>query len=224
MRCEEQKPAQVSPWQKLREQMVQQDIVKRGIRDERVLAAMAKVPRHEFVPVDFRERAYGDHPLPIGSGQTISQPYIVALMSEALAVRRGDKVLEIGTGSGYQAAVLAELTDKVYSIEIVPELGRRASRTLQELGYGGVQLRVADGYLGWPEAAPFDRILLTAAPEKIPRPLVDQLAMNGILLAPVGKERRVQRLMRVRKTKTGLQREVLSSVIFVPMTGKAQKQ
>ncbi len=197
------------------------------VRDARVLAAMRKVPRHEFVPDAVSAQAYGDHPLPIGEGQTISQPFIVGYMTEALEPRKGDTVLEIGTGSGYQAAVLAELVKQVYSIEIVEPLARRAEAALGRLGYANVFVRAGDGYKGWPEAAPFDSIIVTCAPDHIPQPLVDQLKTGGRMVIPVGAELRgvwsAQELVVVRKTPRGMEREKRMDVRFVPMTGEAQK-
>ena len=175
--------------------MVRSQIERRGIRDEAVLRAMQTVPREEFVPASERRRAYSDRPLPIGEGQTISQPYIVALMSSLARITPGQRVLEIGTGSGYQAAVLAELEVEVYSIELLPGIAARAETTLGSLGYGDINLRVGDGYLGWPEAAPFDRIVVTAAPPEIPQALLDQLAPGGRLVAPVGPDPWSQRLV-----------------------------
>jgi protein-L-isoaspartate(D-aspartate) O-methyltransferase len=204
-----------------RERMVARTIEARGVRDPRVLAAMRKVPRHEFVPEAMRARAYDDTPLPIGHEQTISQPYIVAVMTEAARLDADDKVLEIGTGSGYQAAVLAEVAGEVYSIEIVEPLGREAAATLARLGYGRVHLRIGDGYRGWPEAAPFDAILVTAAPLEVPRPLVEQLAVGGRLVVPVGDG--LQELRVITKTPEGTTTETMFPVRFVPMTGEAQE-
>jgi protein-L-isoaspartate(D-aspartate) O-methyltransferase len=204
-----------------RRAMVEQQMKGRGIRDPAVLAAMGRVPRHKFVPAAMRGLAYGDGPLPIGQGQTISQPYIVALMTELIGPKKGMRVLEIGTGSGYQAAVLAECVAEVDTIEVVPELGRSAAGLLRELGYKNVHVRVADGYEGWPEKAPFDAIVLTAAPpERVPQPLLDQLKLGGRLVAPVGRD--VQDLVRITRTANGFDREVIAPVRFVPMTGKAQ--
>ncbi len=201
-----------------RRQMVAEQIAARGVRDPRVLAAMQKVPRHRFVRPAERKWAYEDHPLPIGHGQTISQPYIVALMTQALRLSPGEKVLEIGTGSGYQAAILAELGCRVYTIEIVPELGRRAARTLKELGYGRVRVRIGDGYQGWPEAAPFDAIILTAAPPRTPPALLEQLAPGGRMVLPQGPSGGVQELLLLRKDRQGrLSRRSLGLVRFVPM-------
>ena len=202
--------------------MVDDQIVARGVRDPRVLSALRKVPRHRFVPDARRDEAYEDTPLSIGHGQTISQPYIVAAMTELLNVSDGDKVLEIGTGSGYQAAVLAELGAKVYSIEIISSLAERADAILQDLGYGNVHVRVGDGFLGWPEHAPFDAIIVTAAPSEVPQPLIDQLAPGGRLVIPVGGDRQVLKL--IQRAKTGeLSRRTVFGVRFVPMTGRAQR-
>jgi protein-L-isoaspartate(D-aspartate) O-methyltransferase len=197
--------------------MVEQQIRARGIRDERVLRAMLVVPRHRFVPDRYLAQAYGDHPLPIGYGQTISQPYIVALMSAEAAVRPGHRVLEIGTGSGYQAAILAELTDHVYTIEIIEPLALEAARRLRELGYARVQTRTGDGYLGWPEAAPFDAIVVTAAPDHVPPPLVGQLREGGRMVVPVGPPGLVQTLWRITKVRGHLQFANLGEVMFVPL-------
>ena len=187
------------------------------ITDKKVLAAMRKVPRHEFVPQDVRDQAYEDKALPIGSGQTISQPYVVALMTQALRLKKGEKVLEIGTGSGYQAAVLAEITPRVYSIEILPELAGNARRTLDRLGYKKVKTRVGDGYLGWKEYAPFDAIIVTCAPEKVPEPLVQQLKDGGRMVIPVEEERYVQILYLLEKKGGRLVKTGIEHVRFVPM-------
>jgi protein-L-isoaspartate(D-aspartate) O-methyltransferase len=205
-------------WESARERMIARQIAARGIRDPSVLAAMRSVPRHEFVNPEFLDQAYADRPLPIGFGVTISQPYIVAYMTEALELGHEDRVLEIGAGSGYQTSVLAEIAREVYSIEIVPPLARRAGRKLRELGYRNVRLICADGHLGWPRAAPFDAILLTAAPPQIPEPLLQQLAMDGRLVAPVGPGFD-QVVRRLRRTPRGLVSEELIGVRFVPMTG-----
>ena len=171
-----------------RQSMVEHQLRRRGIRDTRLLAAMETVPRAEFVPSAQRPHAYEDRPLPIGEDQTISQPYIVALMTELLDVKEGDRVLEIGTGSGYQAAVLAELTPHVYTIEIIPTLAERAEETLRRLGYDAVEVMAGDGYLGWPDRAPFDGIIVTCAPEEVPEPLKDQLREGGRMVIPVGPQ------------------------------------
>ncbi|HBL17062.1 MAG TPA: protein-L-isoaspartate O-methyltransferase [Elusimicrobia bacterium] len=202
--------------------MVQEQMEDRGIGDPKVLAAMREVPRHEFVPEVLKGAAYADSPLPIGSGQTISQPFIVAFMTQALELKPGDKVLEIGTGSGYQAAVLARMTPSVYSVEILCELEVSARKTLKRLGYSSVRTRCADGYNGWPEEAPFDAIMVTAAPERVPQPLLDQLKEGGRLVMPVGPLT-YQELIRMRRTKTGFEKETLMPVIFVPMTGEVRR-
>lgn len=198
--------------------MIEDQIRSRGIRDERVLAAMGRVPRERFVPETYRADAYGDYPLPIGYNQTISQPYIVAYMTEAAEVGPEDKVLEIGTGSGYQAAVLAEIAREVYSIEIVGPLAERAEATLRDLGYTNVHVRHGDGYRGWPDAAPFDAIVVTAAPDHVPKPLVEQLAVGGRLVIPVGKY--VQEMQLITKTQAGVTEERTIPVRFVPLTRK----
>jgi protein-L-isoaspartate(D-aspartate) O-methyltransferase len=206
------------PWTSERMRMVQEQMAARGIRDEQVLAVMRSVPRHEFVPANQRKQAYADHPLPIGYGATISQPYIVAAMTELLAVKKGHSVLEIGTGSGYQAAVLSKLTHEVYSIEIVPELAARARKDLQRLGYTNVEVRAGDGYQGWPEKAPFDRIILTAAPPSVPQTLIDQLRPGGRMVTPVGATPWDQKLMVLEKTGNNtLERRYVMDVRFVPM-------
>lgn len=202
-----------------RRAMVARQIAARGVTDERVLAAMRKVPRHEFVPPEVRSAAYEDRPLPIGEGQTISQPYIVGLMTALLEVHEGDKVLEIGTGSGYQAAVLAELTPNVYTIEILPTLAKRAEETLRRLGYNSVRVRTGDGYLGWPEEAPFDGIIVTCAPEEVPQALKDQLAEGGRMVIPVGAENGIQTLYVLRKRGGKIEQKAVIPVQFVPMVG-----
>ena len=199
-----------------RTRMVAEQIRARGITDARVLAALERVPRHRFVPPEAARAAYEDYPLPIGSGQTISQPYIVAYMSEMLQVQPDHKVLEIGTGSAYQAAVLAELSAHVYTIEIVEPLGRRAESLLRELGYDRVRVRIGDGYAGWPEEAPFDRIMVTAAPDHVPQPLLDQLAEGGRMIIPVGRE--YQELIVITRTAGGIVQQRTIPVRFVPLT------
>jgi protein-L-isoaspartate(D-aspartate) O-methyltransferase len=194
----------------------------RDITNARVLAAMAKVPRHEFVPQRLRAQAYLDCPLPIGHDQTISQPFIVAFMTEQLEPSPTDKVLEIGTGSGYQAAVLAELVAKVYTIEIIEALAKQAAADLKRLGYTNVSVRAGDGYQGWPEAAPFDAIIVTCAPERIPAPLVEQLKDGGRMIIPVG-QRWDQELVLLRKHGDKLEPRAVLPVRFVPMTGQSQK-
>jgi len=205
-------------WARARARMVATQLQARDIRDAGVLTAMARVPRHLFVPETIRARAYDDGALPIGEGQTISQPYIVAYMTQASRLRPTDRVLEIGTGSGYQAAVLAELAGEVYTMEIVRVLADRARSTLDALGYGRVLVRCGNGYLGWPEAGPFDRIIVTAAPEEVPPPLVAQLAPGGILIAPVGAPTQVLTILE--RTPGGLTERRTLPVLFVPMTGK----
>ncbi len=193
----------------------------RGITNARVLAAMGKVPRQEFVPESLRGQAYQDSPLPIGHGQTISQPYIVAFMTEQLEPKASDRVLEIGTGSGYQAAVLAELVAQVYTIEIIEDLAKRAAADLKRLSYTNVHVRAGDGYKGWPEAAPFDAIIVTCAPEKVPQPLVDQLKDGGRMIIPIGRMWE-QELVLLRKQGDKLERRAILPVRFVPMTGQSQ--
>ena len=195
--------------------MVRQQLKARGIKDERLLAAIAKVPREEFVPADQRADAYQDGPLPIGYEQTISQPYIVAFMTEQLRLKPTDRVLEIGSGSGYQAAILAELVADVYTIEIVEPLAKTAEATLQRLGYTDVHVKVGDGYKGWPEQAPFDAIIVTCAPDKVPQPLVDQLKEGGRMVIPVG-ERFAQQLYLLEKKNGQLKESVTLPVRFVP--------
>lgn len=210
------------PWEGPRREMVRTQLKARDITDEAVLAVMERVPRHLFVPESERFRAYADHPLPIGLRQTISQPYIVAYMTQALQVEEGDRVLEIGTGSGYQAAVLSHLAAEVYSIEILPDLAEQAGERLSVLGYDNVQVRAGDGYFGWPEHAPFDGIMVTAAPDHVPPRLVEQLAPGGRLVMPVGE--RYQELIRITRgegEETALER--LLPVRFVPMTGRAEE-
>jgi protein-L-isoaspartate(D-aspartate) O-methyltransferase len=202
---------------RLRQQMVNHQIIGRGVKDRGVLKAMRKVPRHEFVPDVLRGSSYGDYPLPIGEGQTISQPYIVAFMTEALGLLPEHKVLEIGTGSGYQAAILAQLVKEVYTIEIIEVLGNRAKKTLDRLAYKNVFVKIGDGYKGWPEKAPFDAVIVTAAPEKIPPALVHQLKEGGRMIIPVGRVGSVQKLVRGTKKHGTLVKDVLLAVRFVPM-------
>ena len=202
-----------------RERMVEAAIIGGGIEDEAVIEAMRTVPRHEFVPDQYLAQAYENHPLPIGHGQTISQPYIVALMTEAADIEAGDKVLEVGTGSGYQAAVLAVLADHVYTIEIIGPLKERAEAALAQAGLENVTVRHGDGYFGWPEEAPFDAIVVTAAPDHVPQPLVEQLATGGHMLIPVGPVGGYQTLWRVTKESDGeVSTEDLGGVRFVPLT------
>lgn len=200
-----------------RRQMVREQLEARGIRDPRVLDAMRRIPRHRFVPPELEPQAYADHPLPIGSDQTISQPYIVAYMTEALALRGTERVLEVGTGCGYQTAVLAELAAEVFSVEIIQELAERARRTLDALGYQHVAVRVGDGQAGWPEEAPFHAILAAAAPDAVPPSLVEQLVVGGRLVMPIG--RGSQTMIAISRTTDGLVERRLIDVRFVPMTG-----
>ena len=218
----EQGAAGEDPTAEARLRMVSEQIEARGVHDPRVLSAMRRVPRHELVPRSLRDQAYEDHPLPIGAGQTISQPYVVAAMTEALGLSGDERVLEVGTGSGYQAAVLSLLCRQVYSIEIVPELAERARADLARLGYTNVEVRQGDGWRGWPEHAPFDAIVVTAAPEQIPPDLIAQLAVGGRLVIPVGRYE--QSLLLVRKTEAGIEREELFGVRFVPMRGEAESK
>ncbi len=207
----------VDRFQSLRETMVQTQIVSRGITDTATLRAMNTVPRHEFVPRDLVHRAYDDSPLPIGYDQTISQPYIVAFMTELIKPRKGQRVLEVGTGSGYQAAILAEIVDSVCTIELIPDLAETAAARLRQLGYRNVLVRQGDGYLGWPEHAPFDAILVTAAAEEVPGPLVAQLREGGRMVIPVGSVREVQSLTVVKKEARGVVTETVLPVLFVPL-------
>jgi protein-L-isoaspartate(D-aspartate) O-methyltransferase len=207
-----------------RHQMVEQ-IRARGITDVGVLAALEAVPRHLFVPADERGKAYADHPLPIGGGQTISQPYMVALMTSLLDLRPGARVLEIGTGSGYQAAILSRVAGEVYSVEILTALADRARRTLADLGCRNVHVRTGDGFQGWPDAAPFDGIVVTAAPPSIPEPLLQQLRVGGRLVIPVGDRNAIQNLLVLTKRADGgFDRSSVMPVRFVPMTGEAQRR
>ena len=205
-----------------RQQMVAHQLRARDIVDDRVLKAMQTVPRHLFVPKDLRHLAYRDTPLPIGHEQTISQPYIVALMSQLLAVKPGRRVLEIGTGSGYQAAVLAEMGAQVFSIEIVAELGRQSIKTIEPLGYDNIEVKIGDGYQGWPEHAPFDGIIVTCAPTRIPQPLQDQLAEGGRMVIPVG-EKFDQKLLLLVKRDGEIKQEKIAGVRFVPMVDRQGK-
>lgn len=216
---------QSDPYQEQRLAMVKQTIEMRGVQDPAVLRAMKCVPRHEFILQEYLERAYGDHPLPIGFGQTISQPYIVAWMTELIELEPGEKVLEIGTGSGYQAAILAELGDlEVYSIEIVPELAENAEQQLNRLGYSQVQVRQRDGYYGWEEEAPFDAIIVTAAPDHLPGPLAAQLAEGGRLVIPIGPQGGFQTLWVWVNESGDLRAYNMGLVSFVPLTGEGVKQ
>ena len=204
-------------FQESRQTMVVRQLQGRNITDPRVLKAMGRVPRHRFVPEALASQAYNDHPLPIGSGQTISQPYIVALMTQWAEVHPGDKVLEVGTGSGYQAAVLAELTDRVFTIELLPALARQAAARLQDLGYRGIRVKCGDGYRGWPEEAPFDAIVVTAAAPRVPPALEAQLQEGGRLVIPLGKPYGSQTLVRWRKVGGKLVEEASLPVRFVPL-------
>ena len=208
-------------FRELRRRMVEEQIIARGVKDPRVIEAMLRVPRHLFVPKEFQNEAYNDYPLPIGRGQTISQPYMVAAMTEALEVNETHKVLEIGTGSGYQAAVLAEIAREVYTVERLEDLAERAERILKEtLGYKNVHIRVGDGTLGWPEHAPYDRIIVTAAAPEPPKPLLDQLGSPGIMVIPLG-DLMGQMLTRVIKDPEGaIRQEELFPCAFVPLVGK----
>ncbi|OGP84447.1 MAG: protein-L-isoaspartate O-methyltransferase [Deltaproteobacteria bacterium RBG_16_54_11] len=207
-------------YQAARRRMVKEDIQKRGIDDQRILQAMLKVKRHLFVPESYRPMAYADRPLPIGEGQTISQPYIVALMTYHLHLKPDDKVLEIGTGSGYQAAVLAELAKEVYSIEIIEQLARTAHERLQALGYTNVQVKSGDGFFGWPTHAPYDAVIITCATPTIPERLVEQLGEGGRMVLPLGAERFHQSLTVVTKRGGKIERRLITDVVFVPMTGE----
>lgn len=211
------------PFARARRRMIEEHLAGRDITDPRVLEAMRKVPRHRFVPDGLARRAYGDSPLPIGHNQTISQPYIVALMTQLAEPKPDSRALDVGTGSGYQAAVLAELSKEVYSIEIVKPLAEQAKKRLAELGYDNVTVKAGDGYRGWPEKAPFDAIIVAAAPDHVPEPLVDQLAPGGRMVIPVGKF--YQELLLIEKDKSGkAHRKSIAPVMFVPMTGEAEKR
>jgi protein-L-isoaspartate(D-aspartate) O-methyltransferase len=219
--CSEAAPPTEADFAARRNVMVTKQIENRGIRDPRLLAAMRHVPRHEFVPEEYRESAYEDRPLGIGHGQTISQPYIVAFMTEQVAPKQSDRILEVGTGSGYQAAILSKLVSDVFSIEIVPELAESASKTLKRLGFTNVRTKAGDGYQGWSEHAPFDAIIVTCAPDHVPNPLVSQLKEGGRLIIPVG-DAGDQALYLLEKRNGKIERRSVLPVRFVPMTGKAQ--
>ena len=207
------------PFRQAREAMVENQIKARGITDARVLAAMRQLPRHAFVPDNLLDEAYQDHPLPVGEGQTISQPYIVALMTSRLELKGSEKVLEIGTGSGYQAAILAQLSKEVHTVERIPELAEKAKNMLKELGIDNVIVHLGDGSLGWPEAAPYDRIIVTAAAPAVPEELTSQLAPGGRLIIPVG-ERWNQMLEEWERTGAGLEKRDVLPVVFVPLLGQ----
>ena len=200
-----------------RKDMVEDQIVKRGLKDERVIAAMRKVPRHLFVPLENRSQATQDSPVAIGYGQTISQPYIVALMTELLRVKKGEKILEVGTGSGYQAAILAEMGARVFSIEIIPELAQSARANLKASGYGSVRVKTGDGYLGWDQHAPYDALIVTCAPESVPQALLEQLVEGGRIVIPLGSENEIQELYLMKKINGKLVRDAQAPVRFVPM-------
>lgn len=207
----------------LREKMVKEQLEMRGITSTAVLNAMRQVPRHEFVPAENRHMAYDDCPVPIGYNQTISQPYIVAYMTEKLNVKKNQRILEIGTGSGYQAAILSLLADSVFTIEIVRPLGENARTRLKELGYNNVKVKIGDGYLGWKQYAPFDAIMVTAAPEKVPPPLIDQLKEGGTMVVPLGSQRGTQYLQLLEKRNGKMERTKLLPVRFVPFTREDEK-
>ncbi len=218
---ENQKMNEEESFTSQRHLMVKSQIKRRGVADEQVLNAMKKVLRHKFVLEELKAEAYLDDPLPIGEAQTISQPYIVAYMTEQLELKKTDKVLEIGTGSGYQAAILAEIVDSVFTIEIIDILAKEAEETLKELNYNNIYVKSGDGYKGWPAEAPFDAIIITAAPTRIPQLLVDQLAIGGKMILPLGNLS--QELVLLTKTESGIQKKTLLPVRFVPMTGEIQK-
>ena len=209
-------------FQEERRLMVEEQIKKRGIKDSVIIEAFLKVPRHRFVPKKYRKMAYKDHPLPIGEGQTISQPYIVAYMTQILNLSKTDKVLEIGTGSGYQAAILGELSDSVYTIEIITSLGNRASKLLQEMGYDNVKVKIGDGYKGWEEYAPFDAIIVTCAPTEIPNALKNQLIEGGRIIIPVGSF--YQNLIYLKKVDNKIKKKKVFPVRFVPMVDTSGKK
>jgi len=202
-------------------QMVENQIISRGIQDSKLIQAMITIPRHKFIPENLREYAYGDNPIPIGMEQTISQPYIVALMTELLKLKEGEKVLEVGTGSGYQTAILAEMGCEVFTIEIVESLVEKARQVLESLGYKNIHHKIGDGYSGWPEYAPYDAIIVTAAPDHIPQPLIEQLKVNGRMVIPVGDQ--YQELILIKKREKGVEMKTVTPVRFVPMTGEAQR-
>jgi protein-L-isoaspartate(D-aspartate) O-methyltransferase len=215
-------PPEEEHYRRLRDRMVREQLQGRDVQDSRVLDAMRKVPRHRFVIPEQLDSAYDDGALPLMLGQTISQPYIVGYMTQALKLKGHERVLEIGTGSGYQAAVLAELVAEVYTLEILPDLARRAQAILDQLGYRNIHIRTGDGYQGWPEFAPFDCVIVTAAPERVPQPLIDQLKEDGRMIIPLGRFE--QELVLIEKGETGIRRQVMIPVRFVPMTGAAQQR
>jgi len=224
--CEDRRgsssPDSKKDFKAMRQKMIETQIKGRGVKDARVLSAMLKVERHRFVPTSYESQAYSDQPLPIGWGQTISQPYVVALMTELLGLKGDEKVLEIGTGSGYQAAILAELAKEVYTIEIIEPLASSANHLLLELGYRNIQIKVGDGYQGWPEHAPFDAIIVTCAPDHLPQPLLDQLKEGGCMVIPVGTHS--QELKKIVKQSGKIITKDVIPVLFVPMTGEGVKQ
>jgi protein-L-isoaspartate(D-aspartate) O-methyltransferase len=217
-------PSNEDPYLKKRQKMMEKDIKGRGIKDLKVLEVMGRIPRHLFVEESYRSKAYADHPLPIGGGQTISQPYIVALMTETVKLKPSDRVLEIGTGSGYQAAVLAEIVAEVFTIEIKKALAESAAQRLKNMGYKNVRVKYGDGYFGWEEVAPFDAILITAAPNHIPPPLIKQLREGGRLIVPLGSTIYYQQLTLAKKHQGELLLEQMGPVAFVPMIGEAEKK
>ena len=218
LNCNNKVKKETISWDQVaRKDMVQRQIIERGITDTSVINAMFNVERHVFVPEEYERSAYGDYPLPIGEGQTISQPYIVALMTERLELKEEDKVLEIGTGSGYQAAILSVIVKEIYTIEIVPSLAASAAKRLKDLGFSNVYVKCGDGFLGWPEAAPFDAIIITCAPPEVPEPLIEQLAEGGRLIVPVGSQ--FQMLTLYKKVEGELQKTKIIPVLFVPMKG-----
>jgi protein-L-isoaspartate(D-aspartate) O-methyltransferase len=219
--CVQSQP-QVDRFKELRENMVRTQIVARGITDKDVIEAMKKVERHLFVPEVYIQQAYGDHPLPIGYGQTISQPFIVAFMTEILKLDKSSKVLEVGTGSGYQAAILAEICDSVYTVEIVEELGNRAKQLFKELGYNNIKVKIGDGYEGWDKYSPYDAIIVTCAPTHVPEPLEDQLKEGGRMIIPVG-EKYIQELVLLTKKNDTLRQSSVLDVRFVPMVDEKDK-
>lgn len=221
---EEQNITKTNRYEVLRSKMLENQIIARGIKDKKVLDAMREVPRHKFVDENYKNQAYEDRPLPIGMGQTISQPYIVALMTENLKLSGNEKVLEIGTGSGYQAAILAEIVNKVYTVEIITSLYEKAKQTLINQGYKNIKMSNHDGYFGWKEYAPFDRIIVTAAPDHIPQPLIEQLKDGGIMVIPVGPPGWNQVLWKVTKHGEDIKTTKICDVAFVPLTGGREKE